>query len=208
MKPWTTVATGVGALTLKERDGEYLITVHGVVLMGSRQNGSELALAREGCSDLRNPSPRVLVGGLGFGATLRAALDVLPEGAQVTVAEISPEVVDWNRGVLAKLSADALADPRVTVVVGDVQNELKRGWNVVLLDVDNGPYAVSRKQNAALYAPQGLGRIKGGLAAHGTVAFWSATDDLRFSQALVRAGFSVRVKKTGTQAVIFLARSA
>jgi spermidine synthase len=195
VKPWKTLETS-GDLTLKERDGEYLITVHGAVLMGSRNTGSELALAREGCGDLRTSSPKVLIGGLGFGATLRAALDVLPQGASVTVAEISPAVVAWNRGLLAPLHKSALGDPRVTVVEGDVQKELKRGWNVVLLDVEN----------AALYAPQGLGRIKGGLAARGTVAFWSATDDLKFQQALGRAGFSVQVKKTGTQAVIFLAR--
>lgn len=205
MKPWKTLETS-GELVLKERDGEYLITVHGAVLMGSRNTGSELALAREGCAELRGPAPKVLIGGLGFGATLRAALDVLPPEAKVTVAEISPAVVAWNRGVLAPLHQQALDDPRVTVVEGDVQKELKRGWNAVLLDVDNGPYAVSRPQNAALYAPQGLGRIKGGLAARGTVAFWSATDDLKFQQALARAGFAVRVKKTGTQAVIFLAR--
>jgi spermidine synthase len=206
VKPWKTLETS-GELKLKERGGEYLITVHGAVLMGSRNTGSELALAREGCSDLRTASPRVLIGGLGFGATLRAALDVLPPAASVTVAEISPAVVAWNRGLLAPLHQSALKDPRVTVVEGDVQKELKRGWNVVLLDVDNGPYAVSRPQNAALYAPQGLGRIKGGLAAHGTVGFWSASDDLRFRQALSRSGFSVQVKKTGTQAVIFLARA-
>ena len=125
MKPWETLAHATtpdgGAMRLSRRDGEYVIWVDGRSLMSSRAHGSEESLAEAGCGHLRGAAaPRVLVGGLGMGFTLRAALDVLPADARVVVAELVPEVVAWNRDPLGALAGHPLRDPRVRVAVEDV----------------------------------------------------------------------------------------
>lgn len=146
MKPWETIdTTTVDGTTLKlaRHDREFLILADAVPLMSSRVHGSEDALAMAACRDARLlPAPCVLVGGLGMGFTLRAALDRLPSAATVVVAELVPAVVAWNRGVLGPLAGRPLDDPRVRVVERDVTEVLRaeRGrFDAALLDIDNGP---------------------------------------------------------------------
>lgn len=197
MKPWRTVATtkhGQQTFTLKERDGEFLIQVDGKVLMNSRMHGSEIALAKVGCEVIKGDAPTVLVGGLGFGHTLRAALNVLPKGATVIVSELSAEIVEWNRTLVRDVSKDALSDPRVRVEVEDVRKTLGRAtakFNVVLLDVDNGPFAMTRPQNAALYDTGGATTCYQAIKRRGRLVVWSAGEDPKFEKTLEKAHFEV-----------------
>jgi spermidine synthase len=186
-----------------------LVLVHGKVLMSSQAHRSEEALARLGCEGL-GPEAEVLVGGLGFGFTLRAALDTLSSAARVTVAERSAAVVEWNRGILKELAGAPLDDPRVRVDTRDVREVLrgKRGaLDAVLLDVDNGPFAVASPDNEALYAVSGLATAQAALKPHGTLALWSASPDGRFEKQLRFAGLEVRRVPAGAgQHVVYLAR--
>ncbi|MBI4510216.1 MAG: hypothetical protein HY698_11325, partial [Deltaproteobacteria bacterium] len=186
---------GGGDLVLYGRGGEYVIRVDGFELMSSRAHGSEEHLARLACARLADRTDaRVLVGGLGMGYTLRAALDSVSGHASVTVAELIPAVVDWNRGPLGDLAGHPLDDPRVTVVVDDVGAVLRKAavrFDAILLDVDNGPVALTRKANQVLYSEPGLAVAKRALRAGGKLAIWSASGDARFEQRLRRAGFAV-----------------
>jgi spermidine synthase len=219
VKPWIVRgrarAEGGGELTLHQRDHEFVIRVDGRELMSSRRHGSEDELARIGCAGL-GPSPRVLVGGLGLGFTLRAALEVLPAGARVVVAELVDAVVAWNRDVLGHLAGHPLRDPRVEVIVGDVADAIRapgEGFDGILLDMDNGPEALVRADNAALYAPAGLAAVRAALRPGGAVAVWSADRDEAFARALRRAGFDARVHdveivpgRRGARHAIFVGR--
>lgn len=202
------MATAPGGYELKQRGDEYLVLVHGKVLMGSRAHQSEEALARIGCEGL-GPGAHVLIGGLGFGYTLRAALDALPAGAHVTVAEVSAAVVAWNRGVLASLARAPLEDVRVSVEVRDVQAVLKKArgaFDALLLDVDNGPFAVAAAGNDALYLATGLATAQAALKPGGRLALWSASPDGRFEKQLRFAGLDVRRVPAGAgQHVVYLA---
>jgi spermidine synthase len=206
-----------GTLILKRRGGEFEIRVEGFELMSSRAHGSEEALAHMGCDHVaKSDDPRVLVGGLGMGYTLRACLEVLPPSAKIVVAELVPAVVEWNRGPLADLAGRPLEDPRVEVHVGDVGAYLRAAtqrFDAILLDVDNGPRALTRKGNQLLYAPSGLELCKRTLRPNGLLAVWSADRDVAFEQRLRKAGFeakSVDVKARGVAGgpahTIFLAR--
>jgi len=163
MIPWETLDTapipgGSGMLRLKRRGGEFSIMLGSNELMNSRLSGSEEALARLTIERLAAPAPRLLVGGLGLGFTLRACLPLLPPAARVTVAELVPAVVAWARGPLAALHGGSLDDPRVEIVEGDVGAAIRaaRGrWDAILLDVDNGPEGLSRAGNDALYGGAG-----------------------------------------------------
>ena len=152
-------------LLLRRRGREYELRMNGQELMASRAHGSEEAMARWACSELSDPgSAQVLIGGLGFGYTLRAALDALPRTACVTVAELMPEVVEWVRGPAAELSGDPLGDPRVEVRVEDaslVLNASSGRFDAVLLDVDNSPEELVRPANAGLFSVDGLLAIRG-----------------------------------------------
>lgn len=209
MKPWESIAKANGGYELKRRGDEWLVLVHGKVLMGSRAHQSEEALARIGCEGLP-PGAHVLIGGLGFGYTLRAALDALPSSARVTVAELSPAVVAWNRGELKDLAGAPLDDARVTVDVRDVQKVLNanRGaFDAVLLDVDNGPFAIAADANDELYAATGLALAQAALKPGGRLAVWSASPDGRFVKQLRFAGLDVkRVPGGSGQHVVYLAR--
>lgn len=211
VKPWTSIATAPGGYELKRREDEFLVLVHGKVLMGSRSHASEEALARIGCEGLPARA-HVLVGGLGFGFTVRAALDALGPQARVTVGEVAPAVVEWNRGVLAPLASAPLEDSRVTLEVADVQRVLARSrgaFDAVLLDVDNGPFAVSAADNDELYALTGLAVAQAALKRTGRLAFWSASPDGRFEKQLRFAGLDVkRVPAGAGQHVVYLARHA
>ena len=202
-------------MMLTRRGNEYLIMADGKDLMSSRMKGSEEALATIGCARARAlESPRVLVGGLGMGFTLRSTLDVLPPDAKVVVAELMPAVVEWNRGPLGPLANHPLADPRVHVEVGDVAVLLREGngaFDAVLLDVDNGPVAFTQTANAGLYDNAGLTMIRAALRPAGMLAVWSAWDDRKFEHRLRHHGFAVeihhvraRLKQGGPHHTIFL----
>ena len=207
-------------MTLSRRGHEYVIAADGKDLMSSRMHGSEEALATLGCAHLRKrplpEEPCVLVGGLGMGFTLRAALDELPADATVVVAELLAAVVDWNRGPLAPLAGRPLDDRRVRVELGDVGQTLRAGprrFDAVLLDVDNGPAAFAQDRNAGLYGNDGLAIARAALKPGGVLAVWSAWDDRKFEQRLRYAGFTVetervraRLKQGGPRHTIFLGR--
>ena len=192
MNPWRTVATAE-SLTLRERAGEFLVQVDGRVLMSSRRHVSEDLLATVTLKGL-GASARVLIGGLGFGYTLRAALDALAPGASVVVAEISAAIVGWNRAVLASLAGRPLDDARVSVEVDDVRERLVPGaFDAVLLDVDNGPFAVSRPENASLYTKEGVEKLLAALTPGGRLGVWSAGADQSFDRRLQEVGFTTSV---------------
>ena len=176
-------------------------------------------LATLACRDARAlERPRVLVGGLGMGFTLRAVLDLLPPSAIVTVAELVPAVIDWNRQTLGALAGHPLTDPRVRIEIGDVGFTLRANagrFDAILLDVDNGPAAVTTAGNASLYDNSGVEAAHAALAPGGTLAVWSAWEDRKFEQRLRHYGFAVevsrvraRLKKGGPRHVIFLGRRA
>lgn len=185
-------------LALTRRGHEYVILANGKSLMSNRMHGSEEALASFGLTALPDPAdPRVLVGGLGMGYTLRATLDHLPAAAIVDVAELLPAIVEWNRGPLGPLAEHPLHDRRTRVVVGDVAATVRanRGtYDAILLDVDNGPAAFTTDFNGGLYDNVGVAHAKAALKAGGTLAVWSAWDDRKFEQRLRYAGFVVRVE--------------
>ena len=220
MKPWellgrTTTPGGV-EMALTRRDREYVILAAGKSLMSSRMHGSEEALAAFGCARARTlEAPCCLVGGLGMGFTLRAALDLLPPDASVIVAELVPTMVDWNRGALGPLARHPLRDKRVAVEVGDVADTLRANagrFDAVLLDVDNGPSAFTASDNSGLYDDRGLAAARAALTPGGVFAVWSSREDRRFEQRLRYAGFAVsvervrgRLKKGGPRHTIFIA---
>jgi spermidine synthase len=202
-------------MKLVRRDNEYIILANGRSLMSSRMHGSEEALAAFGCRWARTLArPCVLVGGLGMGFTLRAALDLLPPDAIVVVTELLPAVVEWNRGPLGPLAGHPLKDKRVRVEIGDVRVTLRSGagkFDAVLLDVDNGPAAFAASDNAGLYDDRGLAAARAALKMGGVLAVWSAREDRKFEQRLRYVGFAVqaervrgRLKKGGPRHTIFL----
>lgn len=210
MKPWQTVASA-GPLTLKQRGTEYLVLTDGKVLMGSKRHGSEDELAVKGCEDAaRMRKPKVLIGGLGFGYTLRKALDVLPRDAKVVVREMSAALVEWNQTLLGELAGRPLDDARVNLLVGDVRESMgdDARFDAIVLDVDNGPFALSHAGNASLYSQTGLKLIHRSLAAKGTVVVWSAGDDGAFKRRLDRANFATTKTWSiaGSQDVLFIAK--
>ncbi len=184
-------------LTLYRRHGEYYIDLDNEQLMSSWDHGSEEDLARLGCADLPDRrSPRVLIGGLGLGFTLRATLGALPPAARVEVAEIMPAVAEWNRTLLRDLNGHLLDDPRVTIHVSDVQKLLRREgpYDAILLDVDNSPDGWCLKSNGRLYDRGGLGALHDTLKPGGCLAIWSAAPETPFVKRLRKAGFDARVQ--------------
>lgn len=207
MIPWVPLARapipGTQQALCLYRRGEQLefsIQISGYVseLMNSRLHNSEDALAELGCAPIANrPAPHVLVGGLGMGFTLAAALKALGPAGVVTVAELVPEVVDWNRGPLGECAAYPLRDRRTRVSVGDVAELLRKAqgsYDAVLLDVDNGPEGMTHHGNGWLYSPPGLAAARRALRPGGVLAIWSATPDNGFTRRLRQAGFQVDVQ--------------
>lgn len=179
-------------MVLLRRGHEYVIRVGAVALMASTAHGSEEALADLACAALAGRAAvRVLVGGLGMGFTLAAVLRALPADGHVTVAELVPAVVEWNRGALAPLAGRPLDDARVTVHLGDVAAAYGAAgtWDAILLDVDNGPGGFTRGGNDALYSADGLAAAHAALAPGGVLAVWSVAPDDAFTHRLRRAGF-------------------
>lgn len=184
-----------GDLRLYQRSGEYSIRVDGSELMNSRVHGSEDAMAELACARIASlPSPRILIGGLGMGYTLAAALTRLGAESRVVVAELVPAVVAWNRGPLAPLAGHPLDDDRVTVRECDVAQILQtehRAYDAILLDVDNGPRGLTRKRNNQLYTRTGLDAIFAALRPAGVFALWSASPNQAFARLLRKTGFKV-----------------
>ncbi len=184
-------------------------------LMNSRQHNSEKLLAVLAIKALGYGVKSVLVGGLGMGYTLRAALDNLPPEARVTVAELFPEVVVWNREYMADLAGRPLDDKRVSVHVGDVAELFgsdKEQYDIILLDTDNGPEGTTADDNEQLYSDAGLANMNATLTPGGILAVWSAFESPAFTKRLQRAGFDATVKrprahgKSGTRHTVWLAK--
>ena len=190
-----TEVPGGGELRLFQRGSEFSIMLGSNELMNSRLTGSEQALASLACARIAGRGrPRVLIGGLGMGFTLRAALEHLPRDAEVVVAELVPAVVEWAKGPLASIIGDCLADTRVSIVEADVAEligEARAGYDAILLDVDNGPDGLSRAANDRLYDRSGLRSARAALRAGGLLAVWSSAPDKGFTQRLRKAGYSV-----------------
>jgi len=215
----TAQVPGGEELRLFRRGHDHMIVLDRNELMNSRMSGSEEALATMTCERLRaNTAPRLLVGGYGMGFTLRAALAVLGDKAEVTVAELVPEIIEWARGPMASLTAGCLDDRRVRLVeadVADVIAEARGRFDAVLLDVDNGPDGLTRVGNDRLYSVRGLAAAKAALSPGGVLAVWSAAPDARFARRLGDAGFdteevAVRARSNGKgpRHVIWFARKA
>lgn len=193
----TTAPDGI-ELELRRRGREFLIRAGGYDLMSSDDEGSSRALADLGLKALGRPAKHVLVGGLGMGYTLRAALDGVGPDAIVEVAELVPAVVAWNRDALADVAGRPLDDPRARVFEGDVLERIgqaKGTLDAILLDVDNGPDALAHEGNEAIYANAGLGRAHAALAPGGVLGVWSFSDDAAFTRRCRRAGFETTVER-------------
>jgi spermidine synthase len=209
MIPWEKIDTARipgtdGELRLMRRGHEFSIMLGTNELMNSRLSGSEAALATLAAKKIeRVAKPHVLIGGLGMGFTLRAALAVLGDKAQIVVAELVPEVVAWARGPMAEIFGDCLSDPRVSIQEGDVAQTIERHpltFDAILLDVDNGPEGLTRKANDALYDVAGLKMAHTALRRGGVLAVWSSGPHSKFSKFLRQAGFAVNelaVRATG-----------
>ena len=204
-------------LRLYRRGDEFSIRITGQgELMNSRMHGSEDALAEMTCTRLVGVSaPRILIGGLGMGFTLAAALRQVGAQAQVVVAELIPAVIDWNRGPLGELTSCPLSDARVSLREGDVARILEsesQAYDAILLDVDNGPEGFTRKQNDWLYDVDGLTAAWNALRNNGVLAVWSAAPSPPFRQRLYKIGFDVEEVRVhahgskGTRHVIWFAR--
>ena len=187
-----------GRLTLHAHDGHFSIRLNGQELMHSAAGLSETQLGQLAVERLKAHAPaRVLIGGLGLGFTLHAVLERVGAKVSVEVFELMPEVVEWNRKWLEKLNGWRLSDRRVTMTVADVARRLRAApagaFDVIILDVDNGPIAMVKKENAGLYSAGGIDAVKRALKPGGRAAIWSARADPRFERQLTAAGFRVSV---------------
>lgn len=223
MKPLSKLATAIipnngGELTLFRREEEFSIRLSGVrgELMNSRLYNSEEELAKLGCAHIKEKDQaKVLVGGLGMGYTLAAALASVNANSQVTVAELIPEVVEWNQGPLGECAGRPLSDERCKVRVGDIAELIKLeqpDFDAILLDVDNGPEGITHSNNNWLYSSRGLEALYNSLRPEGMLAVWSAGADALFPIQLKKAGFIVTVRTVrarpgkGSRHTIFLAQ--
>lgn len=221
MRPWKLLDSasvpGEGdKLRLYQRGDEFAIKAGYADLMNSRVHGSEDALAEHTCDRLEDCSnAHLLIGGLGMGFTLSAALRQIGEQGQVVVAELVPAVVTWNRGPLGERSGYPLEDPRVSVHVGDVARLImgeQQAYDAIMLDVDNGPEGLTRKENDWLYSISGLNAAYTALRPQGVLAVWSAGPDKNFVQRLRKVGFEVKETrvhahgKKGARHIIWFAK--
>ncbi len=174
-------------ITLHEHDGHYFLKVAGLQLMSTTASSSEEEMAELSCKHLP-AKPRVLIGGLGFGFTLKRVLELTGSDATVDVAELLPVIVEWNREFMHEVNGKLLDDPRVKIHVGDVYDLIDGcgddRYHAILLDVDNGPDPFVQNVNERLYAKPGITRIKNALHSGGRVIFWSAHPDKSFARSL------------------------
>jgi spermidine synthase len=205
MLPWVQLDSAKipgdgGELRLKQRGQEFSIMLGSNELMNSRLSGSEEALATLSWEKIKDrPKPAILIGGLGMGFTLRAALSIVPPDATVTVAELVPAVVKWARGPMADVFKGCLDDPRTKIHEGDV-GELIRGskgaFDAILLDVDNGPDGLTREENDSLYNRRGLNAAHQALRPGGVLSVWSSGPDNAFTRRLKESGYEADVINT------------
>jgi spermidine synthase len=221
MIPWQHIDTArvPGAdveLRLMRRGDDFSMMLGPNELMSSRLSGSEEALATLTCRRIASvKQPHLLIGGLGMGFTLRAALAVLGTGARITVAELVPAVIAWAQGPLSEIFGNSLSDIRATIEAADVIEVIRAqasAFDAILLDVDNGPEGLVRKGNDALYNPKGLKAIHRALRKGGVLAVWSSGPNVSFSKRLRDAGFAVdevavraTTKRSGARHVIWFA---
>ena len=207
---------GGGELRLVQRGDDYWIMLGANALMSTRLRGSEEALATLACERIAGrPRPAILIGGLGMGFTLRAALGALPRDSAVVVSELVPAIVKWARGPMGHVHGTSLDDPRVRIAEGDVGDLIaaaRSTYDSILLDVDNGPDALSRDSNDRLYDLDGLHRARAALRPRGLLGIWSAAPDPAFARRLGKAGFAVEevivrahAGRKGAKHVIWLA---
>jgi spermidine synthase len=200
-RPWLTldrIDTADGPLELRRRDDDFLITVAGRILMNSRENRSEEALARFACAAVANrEAPRVVIGGLGMGCTLRVALDLLPPAARLTVVELNAAIVGWCRGPLASVNGGALEDPRVSLRVGDVAAHIRElaeetgapRADAIVIDLFEGPHRGTHAEHDPFYGAKALRTTRRALGEAGCFAIWSEGPDEAFERRLRKAGF-------------------
>jgi len=209
-QPWKTIesiATDDGILELRQRgERDFMIMIGSQVLMNSLANRSEVALGQLGCGHLlKSESPRVLVGGLGMGFTLRAVLDTLPATARVVVAELNPTVLKWCRGPLADLTEGAVNDPRVIVEIGDVAGLIRKcaenggesRFDAIILDLYRGPHAKTHHSDDPLYGSRAIENMRAALKPRGVVAVWGENYDEGFDRRLRNCGFTVTTDRPG-----------
>jgi spermidine synthase len=224
MIPWEKIDTAPipgsdGELRLMRRGKEFSIMLGTNELMNSRLSGSEAALATLAAKQIEKVAkPHVLIGGLGMGFTLRAALGVFGSKARIVVSELVPAVVAWARGPMAQVFVDSLDDPRVSIRetdVAEIIREHRSAFDAVLLDVDNGPEGLTRKGNDGLYNSTGLKAARTALRPGGVLAVWSSGSNPAFAKRLGGAGFEVNevnVRATGkgggARHVIWIARKS
>ena len=221
-QPWKiieSVATDAGILELRRRgERDFLITIGTQVLMNSLANRSEVVLGRLACGHLKgHASPRVLMGGLGMGFTLKAVLDTLPATAQVIVAELNSVVLEWCRGPLAALTENAAADPRVTVEIGDVARLIRNSavnggearFDAIVLDLYRGPHSRTHHHDDSFYGLRAIENARAALKPCGVLAVWGEQYDEGFDKRLRSVGFTVTTERPGRgglRHVVFLAR--
>jgi spermidine synthase len=221
MRPWQvleSVNTKEGVLELRRRgERDFLMMIAGRVLMTSQHHRSEDVLADVACVALgkKKSRPRVLLGGLGMGYTLRAALDQLPPKALVTVVDLNREVVAWNRGPLGPLARLPIADARVAVVVDDVAQVIARArpgsFDAIILDLYEGPRSAVNRDWHPLYGSEAIKRTRSALGPDGIFAVWSEDADPPFEERLKRNGFTVKRHKSGNGGrihVVYLAQAS
>lgn len=226
-RPWQTVdavETDEGRLELRQRgEADFVITIGGRVLMNSAAHLTEVAVAEIACQRIAGrPRPRVLIGGLGMGYTLRAALDQLPRGARVVVAEINPAIVRWCRGPLAGLTGQAVSDPRARIELGDAAERIAEAgragegarfdarFDAIILDLYEGPREATQVREDPFYSPDALRRTREALTPGGVFTVWSEDHDAAFEKRLRQAGFRVerrRPGKGGPRHVVYVAAS-
>jgi spermidine synthase len=186
-------------LRLIQRGGEFSIMLGANELMNSRLSGSEEAMASLAIDALgERQAPHWLIGGLGMGFTLRAALSLLSPEAKVTVVELVPAIIAWARGPLAEVFGESLTDPRVAIVEADICDAVgsaRSTYDAILLDVDNGPDGLTRDSNDWLYGRVGLERARLALKPAGVIAVWSASSDAAFGRRMTDAGFATETHR-------------
>ncbi|MCP5040819.1 MAG: spermidine synthase [bacterium] len=220
--PWQTLdreQTPHGLLELRQRGrDEFLITIGGRILMNSRANRSEVALAQCACRELvGRKAPRILIGGLGMGCTLRAAADCLPVDAVVEVSELTPAIQRWCAGPLSEINARVLADPRVAITIEDVSQTIVKhaddragpGFDAIVIDLYEGPHAKTDPRRDPFYGTTALDATRRALVPGGVFAVWSEAADAAFEKRVKKIGFDlerVRAGKGGRMHAVYLAR--
>ncbi len=224
MLPRNTIATaaipGGETLTLVSHGRDFIIMIGRGELMSSRMQFSEEQLAELTMERVGNPAPRILIGGYGMGYTLRAAMARMGPDGRAVVADLVPEIIEWARDPMAAMTGQSLSDPRVEIEIADVADMITDAsegftapYDAILLDVDNGPDGLVRKENDRIYSRPGLARAREALRPGGVLAIWSAAPDPSFVRRLKGAGFDVeeltvraRPNNKGARHTIWFAR--